>query len=40
MKRNLLILVALVIGIGIGIASISTVFWIILGQNGEKIDEN
>ena len=40
MKRNLLILVALVIGIGIGIASISTVFWIILGQNGEKIDDN
>jgi ABC-type branched-subunit amino acid transport system substrate-binding protein len=40
MKRNMLILVTLIIGSGIGMASMSTVFWIILSQNGETTDGN
>ena len=40
MKRQVSIIIAIVVGIGIGMASISTIFWIIVSQNGETIDDN
>ncbi len=40
MKRTASITVAIIVGIGIGIASVSTIFWIIASQNGEITDGN